>query len=337
MAKAHSPPSMGMNALDRSVAYVPNETDLRVVQSLSSELLPVISVVIPSFNQASFLRATIKSVLLQRYPHVEVFVADGGSTDGSLAILAEYAEKCPGYFRFVSERDHGQANAVNKAIEATHGELIAWINSDDVYVADAFWKIACFFHFNRCALIVYGRNRYVDLHLVPTMDYPASWSAQLREQRRRMMHLCLPPQPSLFFRRVVFNTLGKLTENPALDYELWLRWQQDCPFYFIDDYLSLSRLHPKAKSLTGERQLYHDICNLVHRSYWIVPYNWTRNLAYYEAYGNLWMTGKTFPITRTIRRRGLFYWIYLNLLWGPRGLLDIARHFRDTLIESLRT
>ena len=75
---------------------------------------------------------------------MEVFVADGGSTDGSVAILADYARKHSN-LRFVSEPDGGQYQAVNKGIDATDGEIIAWINSDDVYLPETFWKIAAFF------------------------------------------------------------------------------------------------------------------------------------------------------------------------------------------------
>ena len=323
-----------MNKFERSLAYVPSESDIAVVQALPVERLPKISVVIPSFNQAKFLPQTLDSVLSQGYPRLEIFVADGGSTNGSVAILANYASKHKDIFRYVSEPDDGQYHAVNKGIDATDGEIIAWINSDDVYLPGAFWKVVAFFHFNRCALVVYGRNRYTDAQLVPIIDYPVDWSPFLREQKRRMMHFCLPPQPSLFFRRIATALLGNLA-SPILDYELWLRWQQDIPFYFIDDYLSLSRLHSEAKTIKARNQLIHGICKVVHQYYLTVPYSWTIRRAYNEAYGSIWTTGETPPVTWLIRLKGLYYWVYYNLRWSLRTLHKSFHTFVRSIKESL--
>lgn len=323
-----------MNSLERSLAYVPLAEDIAAVRALPVERLPKVSVVIPSFNQAKFLSQTLESVLSQGYPRLEIFVADGGSTDGSVEILAQYASRYRDFFRYVSEPDGGQQHGVNKGIAATDGDIIAWINSDDVYLSDAFWKVAAFFHFNRCALVVYGRNRYTDDQLVTKMDYPVDWSPRLREQRRRMLHFCLPPQPSLFFRRVAVVLSGKLT-SPILDYELWLRWQRDMQFYFIDDYLSLSRLHAEAKTVNISSQLIHGICEVVHQYYLVVPYSWTLSRAYNEAYGSSWTSGEAPPVTRSIRCKALYYWIWYNLRWGPRALRSGFRTLAGSLRESL--
>jgi len=323
-----------MNALEQSLAYVPNEHDLGVVRNLPVDCLPKISVIIPSFNQAEFLSETLESVFSQGYPNLEIFVADGGSADGTTSILQQFQGRYKGLLRYVSESDHGQYQAVNKGIDATTGEIIAWINSDDVYLPETFWKIVSFFHFNRCAFVVYGRNRYTDEHLVPKMDYPVDWSPILREQRRRMMHFCLPPQPSLFFKRVATVLSGKL-KSPILDYEMWLRWQQDMPFYFIDDYLSLSRLHAEAKTVKSRRQLIHGICKVVHNQYLTVPSSWTFSRAFNEAYGNGWVSGEVLPVTTLIRIKTLLYWAYYNLRWSPRtlwrGIDSCVRIIRESL------
>ena len=324
-----------MDPLERRLAYAPNDLDLDVVRQLPFERLPTISVVIPSRNQGGFLRACLESVFAQEYPRLEVFVADGGSADGSLGVLEEYTLKHPGVFDFVSEPDGGQANGVNKAIDATRGDIIAWINSDDIYLAGAFWKVVAFFHFNRCAIVAYGRNWYTDERLAPKVESPVRWSASLREQRRRMMHFCLVPQPSLFFRRAAVE-FGHPRPSIALDYDLWLRWQKDVPFYFIDDYLSYSRLHRATKSLTGGRSLYHEIFRIVHRHYGTVPYNFTEMLAQYDAYGNVWAaTGQAAPITRKLQLRALAYWVYFNVRWLPRAIIGCARESAEKIRESL--
>ncbi len=324
-----------MNELERSLAYIPNQNDLSLVKSLPSESLPKISAVVPSFNQAKFLSQTLDSILSQNYPRLEIFIADGGSTDGSVDILASYARKYPDYLRFVSEPDGGQYHAVNKGIEATKGEIIAWINSDDVYLPEAFWKVVAFFFFNRCALVVYGRNHYTDEQLTPILEYPVDWSPILREQKRRMMHFCLPPQPSLFFRRIAVTLLGKLA-SPILDYELWLRWQQDTQFYFIDDYLSLSRLHTEAQTIKNHSKLIQGICGTVHQYYLMVPYSWTIKRAYDEAYGNIaWTTAETPPVTHSIRLKAIGYWLYYNARWSPRTLARCLKAGVRAIKESL--
>jgi hypothetical protein len=223
---------------------------------------------------------------------------------------------------------------VNAGIAATDGEIIAWINSDDVYLEDAFWKVAAFFQFNRCALVAYGRNRYTDDKLRPLFDYPVDWSPVLKEQRRRMLHFCLPPQPSLFFRRKAVTLSGALA-SPILDYELWLRWQRDLPFFFIDDYLSLSRLHSEAKTVKTQRKLIEGVCDVVHRYYLTVPYSWTMKLAQNDLHGSRWTTGEVPPDTRSVHTRALLYWIYYNLRWSLRSLATVAQLGASWLRESL--
>src|SRR5208282_4723287 len=138
-----------MNDLERSLAFTPGENEIAELKASSIDRLPRFAVVIPSFNQAAFLRETLDSVIAQDYPNMEIFVADGGSKDGSAAILEEYREKYPRILRYESRPDGGHYHGVNKGIANTSGDIIAWINSDDVYLPDTVWKVATFFHFNR--------------------------------------------------------------------------------------------------------------------------------------------------------------------------------------------
>jgi glycosyltransferase involved in cell wall biosynthesis len=324
-----------MNDLERSLAYVPSGEDLAAVRALPPDRLPKISVVVPSFNQAKFLAETLDSVFEQAYPNMEVFVADGGSTDGSVQILEEYERRHPGILRYDSRPDGGHYPGVNKGIANTGGDIIAWINSDDIYLPETFWKVAAFFHFNRCAMVVYGRNRYVDSKLAPVTDYPVDWSPLLREQRRRMMHFCLQPQPSVFFRRDAVTLCGALASK-ILDYELWLRWQQDLPFYFIDDTLSLSRLHDDAITANADDSLLLGICRTVHQYYGCVPFSWAYKYAHTKVHGAAWARGETVEPGRQVALLAWKNFIWLNLRWFPQLVKRSASRLRTFLREARR-
>jgi glycosyltransferase involved in cell wall biosynthesis len=315
-----------MNELERSLAFTPNERDIAELKKLINEKLPCISVVIPSFNQASFLRETLDSIIAQEYPNMEIFVADGGSNDGSVAILEEYFQKYPTILRFDSRPDGGHCQGVNKGIANTSGDIIAWINSDDVYLPNTFWKVATYFYYNRGAFVVYGRNRYVDQDLKPIIDYPVDWSPLLSEQKRRMMHFCLVPQPSLFFRRIAVTLCGPL-ESKILDYELWLRWQKDLPFYFCDDYFSLSRLHDSAITANADSRLLREICATVHQYYGAVPFSWAFKYAITVLHGAAWARRETPVHGMKVHILAYWYWVELNSLWLPRLLLVKSKEF----------
>lgn len=306
-----------MNDLELSLAFVPTGEQLSVVRNLLTERLPRFAVVVPSFNQAAFLRETLDSVLAQNYPNMEIFVADGGSKDGSVSILEEYRATHPQLIRYDSRPDGGHHQGVNKGIANTTNEIIAWINSDDLYLPEAFWKVATFFHFNQMAMIVYGRNRYVDHHLKPVVDYPVDWSPLLSEQQRRMMHFCLVPQPSLFFKRTAVTLCGALNSK-ILDYELWMRWQRDLPFYFYNDYLSLSRLHDDAITANADHTLLRGICETVHQYYGVVPFSWAFKYAYTAEYGAAWVRGESPAPGLKVHLMATWYSFSMNLRWLPR-------------------
>lgn len=314
-----------MNDLERSLAFNPTPVQSFHVRNLPREELPIFSVVIPSFNQAAFLRQTLNSVIEQDYPKMEIFVSDGGSTDGSVEILQEYSQTNPGLLRFESRPDGGHHHGVNKGIFNTSGDIIAWINSDDIYLPDTFWKVATFFHYNSMAMVVYGRNRYVDRDLNPVTDYPVDWSPLLSEQRRRMMHFCLVPQPSLFFKRTAVTLCGAL-DSKILDYELWMRWQKELPFYFCDDYFSLSRLHDDAITANADHRLLLGICETVHQYYGAVPFSWAFKYAYTVEYGAAWARGESPVPGLKVKLLARWHWLTMNVRWLPRLIFRSARN-----------
>ena len=102
--------------------------------------LPLVSIITPSYNQGRFIRQTIESVLNQKYPNIEYIIVDGGSSDNTLEIIKEYEGK----IKWISEKDNGQSDAINKGFSMANGEIIAWLNSDDIYLEDAIQKPSIF-------------------------------------------------------------------------------------------------------------------------------------------------------------------------------------------------
>jgi glycosyltransferase involved in cell wall biosynthesis len=325
-----------MNERDLEFAYKPTPEDLIRLRELPIDQLPSISAVVPSFNQGDFVKETIESIFAQNYPRLEVFVADGGSTDGTIETLKEFRRHYPQIFFFDSRPDGGQAQGVNKAIANTSGEIIAWINSDDIYAPDSFWKIAAFFNFNRCALVVYGKNQYVDQSLRFVIDYPLNWSPFRREQEQLMLHQCVIAQPSLFFRRTTL-CLGGPSRPRVLDYELWLRWQKDIPFYFIDELLSYSRLHEKALTANADLKMIAEMCRLVHEYYSFLPYSWAQTYQYVLNYGAAWARGESPLITAKMKRDAWLWWAAFNIKYLPQSMKRLWNSFRALARQATKS
>jgi GT2 family glycosyltransferase len=205
---------------------------------------PRVTIVTPSFNQAAYLEATIRSVLLQGYPALEYFVIDGGSTDGSREIIARYA---PYLDYCVSEPDRGQAHAINKGFERATGEIVAWINSDDYYTPSAVARVVAEFESDAKLQWVYGDCMLLSEPAGTLAAHP-SQCFQFPASLRGASPIC---QPSAFFKRALLDQTGALDETfrLALDYDLWLRAiKHTRPLYLADTVLAVVTDHSVAKS-----------------------------------------------------------------------------------------
>jgi glycosyltransferase involved in cell wall biosynthesis len=206
--------------------------------------LPRITIVTPSYNQADYLEQTMRSVLLQGYPNLEYIVIDGGSRDGSAEIIRSY-ESWLTYW--VSEPDRGQAHAINKGLGRSTGDILAWLNSDDFYSPGTLPLVARRMAGGRASALV-GHCLRLHADGSPPMLLRGRYSSRWRLLafwKGYEMH-----QPSIFWRREVFEKTGLLDEeiHYALDFDYWVRLSRHCSFENVDAVLSCSNYHPAAKT-----------------------------------------------------------------------------------------
>lgn len=205
---------------------------------------PLLSIVTPSYNQAAYLETTLQSVLQQSYPRVEYIVIDGGSDDGSLEIIARYADQLA-YWE--SEPDRGQADAINKGLKRASGKYVAWINSDDVYMPGAFSSAVRNLEDNPQVGMVYADGLMVDerLRLLDPHRYP-----QISLPDLLAFEVLL--QPAVFMRRTALEAVGFLNDtfDLILDHELWVRIASRFPILHVPEYWALERTHGEAKTIT---------------------------------------------------------------------------------------
>lgn len=203
---------------------------------------PIISIVTPSFNQAAFLEETIRSVLLQGYPNLEYLIIDGGSTDGSVEIIHKYV---PWLTYWVSEKDSGQSQAINKGFTRASGEIMAWINSDDRYAPDALFNVARAF-LQTDTLWVAGLVNKIDVH--GRLIQPG----KRQEEKLENWYVGAPYlQPGLFWRRGMWQRAGGIDEKLqySFDYDLLMRFVHEQPFAtWVEAHLADFREHPASKT-----------------------------------------------------------------------------------------
>jgi glycosyltransferase involved in cell wall biosynthesis len=205
---------------------------------------PKISIITPSYNQGTFLEKTIRSVLLQNYPNLEYIIIDGGSTDNSVDIIKKYEAKI---HHWVSEKDRGQSDALNKGFERATGTIVAWINSDDYFEKGALINVARAF-MNSDADVVNGNCIMVRSNGSTYLDKSGEVTL-FRLLQHWNLYFC-PPQPSIFFKKELLDKVGRLDVklNYSMDLELWIRMSIYGKFLYIDQNLSYYVLHDSSKS-----------------------------------------------------------------------------------------
>ena len=204
---------------------------------------PRVTVITPSYNQAAFLEETIRSVLSQNYPNLEYFVMDGGSTDGSVEIIQRYAGQLAGW---VSEKDRGQADAINKGFDRATGDIVAWLNSDDLYLPGAIASAAAALESHPQWGMVFGDVVSINGagERINVMTY-GGWGLD------ELMQFNIIGQPGVFMRREALQKAGPLdlSYHFLLDHHLWLRVAQEAPMGYIPQRWASARFHADAKNV----------------------------------------------------------------------------------------
>jgi glycosyltransferase involved in cell wall biosynthesis len=231
----------------------PDKKNFRKIGAIMTDL-PSISLITPTYNQAGYIEQTIESVISQNYPYLEYIVIDGGSTDGTLDILNKYGNK---YF-WMSEKDRGQSDALNKGMKIAKGDIIGFINSDDILAPQSLWKVGRFFLEHPEAYWLTGKCRTIDengneIRKLVTL-YKNIWVNTRSLIALKVMNYI--SQPATFWRRDVMENVGYFNEtyHYSMEYDLWMRIGSKYSLFFLPEYLASFRIHPSSKAGSSAKE-----------------------------------------------------------------------------------
>ncbi len=204
--------------------------------------MKLVSIITPSFNQARYLEQTIQSVLGQDYPRIEYTLIDGASTDGSTDIIKKYADRLA---RWVSEKDSGQADAINKGLSRATGEIVAWLNSDDYYLPGVVSSAVRVFEEHPGVALIYA-----DMLAVDEIGNPFNTLKYRQLSLQDLLCFQIIGQPAVFFRRELLAKTGLLDPDFhfLLDHHLWIRFAQHGKILHVPQTWAAARYHAEAKN-----------------------------------------------------------------------------------------
>lgn len=192
---------------------------------------PKISIIIPSFNKGVYIGKTIQSIIKQKYPRIEIIIQDGGSTDSTLSVIKKFKKKYPEFLFWESKKDRGQKNAVNIGMSKAKGDLVAYLNADDIYLDGSLKKVAASFLKNKKSLWFVGKGIVIDGNDAENQSFiykiiVKPYKNLLLKANRYNLLLCTNyiMQPSVFLNRIAVKRLGlfKGTKSFVTEYDYWL-------------------------------------------------------------------------------------------------------------------
>lgn len=241
-------------------------------------MLPSISVITPSYNQASFIRQTVESVLSQNYPRLEYIIVDGLSTDNTQAVLEAYKNQ----ITLISEPDKGQTDAINKGLHLATGDIVCWLNSDDYFLPGSLSSVGNFFAQHPDKLWLTG-----DCHIVDQnnriIQQPIRHYKRLLRSLTPALYLGMTNaicQPATFWRRQVHTELGFLTESLryTMDYDWWLRLGRLQPPALLPQPLTSFRIHADSKGGSQYQLQFEEDYQTFSRYWSSTPIRWLHKL-----------------------------------------------------------
>jgi glycosyltransferase involved in cell wall biosynthesis len=290
-----------------------------------------VSIITPSYHQGQFIERTIQSVLSQNIADLEYIIIDGGSIDETVSILRKYQNQ----LRWVSEQDEGQGEAVNKGIKLSSGEIIGWLNSDDIYYPDAISKVCQFFADHPDVDVVYGAANEIDVNDQVTGKYlTETWNLA-----RLKIH-CFISQPAAFFRRSAVEKYGMLDMSLqfCMDYEYWMRLGlKGAKFAYMPEVLAGTRLYAETKSSRFYVQAHFEAVSMLQHKLGYIPSDWIVN---YSSAKIKTETGLSFPHPHYIYKvsstiwtiSGLYNKGYARVLIWLKAQLSIAKKLAFRLL-----
>jgi glycosyltransferase involved in cell wall biosynthesis len=222
--------------------------------------MTLVSIITPSYNQAVFLERTILSVLNQTYPDFEYIIIDGGSKDDSLNVIHKYQDKLK---RWVSEKDQGQTDAINKGFAMANGDILAWINSDDTYEPDAIKLAVEYLDAHPEVGLVYGDTKFINEKDEVIGTFPAALT-DYAKLRQGYVHI---PQQAAFFRASLWKQVAPLDPSFyfAMDYDLWIRLAKLSGIAYIHSHWANFRLHGEAKTIHSDDRCWPEMLKVHYR------------------------------------------------------------------------
>jgi len=232
-----------------------------------------VSIITPSYNQGKYIERTIESVLNQDIANLEYIIMDGGSTDETIDVIKKFGDR----LIWKSEKDKGQTDAVNKGIKEATGDIVGWLNSDDIYYDGAIKKTLKIFEDNPEITVVYGNanhiredNSIIEPYYTEDFNYD------------RLKDICYICQPALFFRKSLIEKYGHLddTLQYCMDYEYWLRLGKGEVFYHLNELIAGSRLYNDNKTLGSRRKVHEEMLHMQKKVLGKASTTWIYNLAH---------------------------------------------------------